>query len=207
VALDVCEDCRRARQSANGELVDVSSAVAAMAECDAQHVPSAHVGAPVDTPRPRAAQEVPPAVRRSVLRRDHHRCQVPGCQHATFVDVHHLVARADGGKHHPNNLLTLCAAHHRAVHEGTLVISNSPTGVGLSVRHADGTPYGAPPSVPLALVQARAFRALRGLGFAEREARHALDRTLETLESDVELEVVLRHCLELLTASTSMKAS
>jgi hypothetical protein len=207
VALDVCEDCRRARQSANGELVDVSSAVAAMAECDAQHVPSAHVGAPVDTPRPRAAQEVPPAVRRSVLRRDHHRCQVPGCQHATFVDVHHLLARADGGEHHPNNLLTLCAAHHRAVHEGTLVIAGSATERGLLVRHADGTLYGTLPAVPVALVQTRAFQALRGLGFTERSARQALNRALETLEPHAELEVVLRHALQLLTANATMEAS
>jgi hypothetical protein len=207
VALDVCEDCGRARQCADGELIDVAPAVAAMAECDAQHLPSAHAGVPANAPRPRAAQEVPPAVRRSVLRRDHHRCQVPGCTQATFVDVHHLVARADGGKHHPTNLLTLCGAHHRAVHEGTLVIGG--WGSALLVRHADGTPYGAAPSAPLALVQERAFRALRGLGFAERDARRALKRCIETLDSKVEpeLEGLLRHCLELLTANASMKAS
>jgi hypothetical protein len=207
VALDVCEDCGRARQCADGELIDVAPAVAAMAECDAHQLPSAHAGAPANAPRPRAAQEVPPATRRSVLRRDHHRCQVPGCTQATFVDVHHLVARADGGKHHPANLLTLCGAHHRAVHEGTLVIGG--WGSALLVRHADGTPYGAAPSAPLALVQERAFRALRGLGFAERDARRALKRCMETLDAkaEPELEVLLRHCLELLTANASMKAS
>jgi hypothetical protein len=35
VALDVCEDCGRARQCADGELIDVAPTVAAMAECDA----------------------------------------------------------------------------------------------------------------------------------------------------------------------------
>jgi hypothetical protein len=41
----------------------------------------------------RAKQDVPPAVRRQVLRRDRHRCQVPGCAHANFVDVHHVRTR------------------------------------------------------------------------------------------------------------------
>jgi hypothetical protein len=58
VALDVCEDCGRARQCADGELIDVAPAVAAMAECDAQQLPSAHTGDPANAPRPRAAQEV-----------------------------------------------------------------------------------------------------------------------------------------------------
>jgi hypothetical protein len=103
-------------------------------------------------------------------------------------------------------LLTLCAAHHRAVHEGTLVIGGSPA-VGLSVHYADGTPYGAPPVVPRALVQARAFQALRGSGFSERDAKAALRRTFESLEAEAQLDVVLRHCLELLTEGVSRKAS
>jgi hypothetical protein len=119
------------------------------------------------------------------------------------------VARAHGGKHHPTNLLTLCGAHHRAVHEGTLVISGSASGRGRCVRYADGTPYGAHASLPRQLVRERAFRALRGLGFAERDARRVLKRCIETFDSkaEPELEVLLRHCLELLTANTSMKAS
>src|SRR6185503_12614972 len=93
------------------------------AQCDAQWSPAAHVGAHMDQTFERAPQAVPPATRRSVLRRDHHRCRVPGCAHATFVDVHHVETRADGGDHDADNLLTLCGAHHRAVHEGTLRIA------------------------------------------------------------------------------------
>ena len=172
-----------------------------MARCDAQWLPT-HVGDPVDAAgagHVRAAQDVAPAVRRSVLRRDRHRCRVPGCTHATFVDVHHLRAPADGGSHDAENLLTLCGAHHRALHEGTLVITGS-LALGLEFRHADGTPYGSPPSAPHALLQARAFQALRGLGFGEREARQALSRAADELAPDAELETVVRHCLELLTA-------
>jgi len=208
VALDVCGDCRRARQTGDGELFEVSPATLAMAACDAQRLPSAHVSTPsTDAPeRARATQDVPPAVRRSVLRRDHHRCQVPGCTHSKFVDVHHIETRADGGGHDPSNLMTTCAAHHRAVHEGTLIITGSMT-AGVSVRHADGTPYGVLPSPSSALVHARAFRALRELGFGERDARRALTEALQRLEPGAEIDAILRHCLELLTARAWTKAS
>src|SRR5690606_3476581 len=110
----------------------------------------------------RATQSVPPKVRREVLRRDRHRCRVPGCTHARFVDVHHVEARADGGGHDAKDLVTLCGAHHRAVHEGTLLITSSAEAE-LVFRHADATPYGRSPSAGSSLVQARAFQALRGL--------------------------------------------
>jgi len=78
---------------------------------------------------------------------------------------------------------------------------------GVSVHHADGTPYGALPSAASTLVQARAFRALRELGFGERDARRALVDALEKLEPRAELEAILRHCLELLTVRAWTKAS
>jgi hypothetical protein len=50
-------------------------------------------------PSPRAKQNIPPALRRAVLARDRHRCRVPGCAHSTFVDVHHIQPRSEGGRH------------------------------------------------------------------------------------------------------------
>ncbi|HEY8944685.1 MAG TPA: hypothetical protein VIM73_10505, partial [Polyangiaceae bacterium] len=44
IALDVCEDCRRARQTGDGELFEVSPAALEMAACDEQKLASAHVG-------------------------------------------------------------------------------------------------------------------------------------------------------------------
>ncbi len=205
VALDVCEDCLRARQLADGELVDVSPTVTAMARCDAQHLPpNAHVGDLAGGAAPRAAQDVAPGTRRLVLRRDRHRCRVPGCSHATWVDVHHLQARADAGDHSPNNLLTLCGAHHRAVHEGTLVIAGTLSS-GLVFSHADGTPYGELPSASSSRVQALAFRALCGLGFRERDARHALTQILQASKADATVESVLREAVALLTERACTK--
>jgi hypothetical protein len=125
IALTVCESWQRGAMQANGELVDVGPEVVEMASCDAQHLGcidgvGAHRGAPAEVPR--AAQSIPPAMRRLVLRRDHGRCVVPGCRHAIYVDVHHLETRADGGPNAPDNLVTLCGAHHRALHRGSLII-------------------------------------------------------------------------------------
>ena len=104
-----------------------------------------------------------------------------------------------------SNLLTLCGAHHEAVHEGRLLIEGSVDK--LEFRHADGTPYGTLPSTPAEPVQARALRALRGLSFAEKDARLALRQALQQLPPHAELERVLRHALELLTEHAWQRAS
>ncbi len=201
IAVDVCEDCQRARQLADGEHVDVSPAVVSMADCDAQRLPGAHVGAnhlARESPA-RAAQDVPPAVRRAVLRRDRHRCRAPGCTHARFVDVHHLKTREECGDHDPQNLVTMCGAHHRAIHEGTLMVTMG-EGNELLFEHADGTPYGAAPSAAASSVCTRAFQALRGLGFREGEIRVAIAEAQRDGADDTPLDQLLRHCLERLTA-------
>jgi len=60
---------------------------------------------------------IPPRVRRKVLARDKHRCRAPGCGRTRFLEVHHLVARQQGGSNRPENLVTLCASCHRLWHE------------------------------------------------------------------------------------------
>ncbi|HWP05032.1 MAG TPA: hypothetical protein VNN72_04790, partial [Polyangiaceae bacterium] len=173
---------------------------------------NAHVGAhmdvddnvdgrvPVGASRPRAAQAraaqvratqtIPPAKRRTVLRRDA-KCRVPGCRHAVFTEPHHLERRCEGGKHLVANLLTLCGAHHRAAHYGSLIITGTPAS-GLSFAHADGTPYGGAVGPAVADVRARAFQALVGMGFHESEAKRALARIAHSVSS---LEQVIRQAL------------
>jgi hypothetical protein len=60
---------------------------------------------------------IPPRVRREVLARDKHRCQVPGCGRTRFLEVHHRVPRSSGGINQPENLVTLCGSCHRLWHE------------------------------------------------------------------------------------------
>jgi hypothetical protein len=137
----------------------------------------AHVGAKTQ----RATQSIPPARRRAVERRDGGRCRVPGCRHATFVDVHHLQLRSEGGTEELDNLLTLCAAHHRALHRGRLRIEGTPS-QGLTFRHADGTLYGAPPAAGSVDLRAKAHRALTQLGYRESETKQALSRLPATAD-------------------------
>ncbi|HEX5100453.1 MAG TPA: HNH endonuclease [Polyangiaceae bacterium] len=141
----------------------------------------------------RAKQTIPPSIRRSVLRRDGGRCRVPGCRHAVFVDAHHIQLRAEGGRHDPENLVTLCGAHHLAVHRGELIVDGARSGA-LVFRHSDGKGYGSSQvSAAAADIFAKAFQALRNQGFREGEIRRAL--ASETVRAESELAKVFRAAL------------
>jgi hypothetical protein len=124
-------------------------------------------------PIARAKQTIPPAVRRAVLARDQQRCRVPGCTHATFLDVHHIRPRSEGGSNDPANLIGICSPHHRAAHRGELIIEPGPDGAPV-FRHADGSPYGEAAAPRVVDAQTKVFAALRHLGFRERDVRAVL---------------------------------
>jgi len=154
---------------------------------------------PTSGKRTRAKQDTPPAVRRQVFLRDRGRCVVPGCRCTTYVDLHHLELRSDGGPNDAENLVVLCAAHHRALHAGRLVAQGTPSS-GLRFRHADGTAYGRAPSPELSDAGAKAFTALRGLGFPEKIARSAVTHALSSLPHSATAEQLLRAALEAASA-------
>jgi hypothetical protein len=111
------------------------------------------------------------------------------------VDVHHIQPRAEGGQHHPDNLLTLCAAHHRAAHRGELLIEPSATGT-VTFRHADGTPYGHAATPAVIALHAKVFSALRRLGFREREVQVVLAELRDDASlSNATIQVLLREAL------------
>ena len=202
LALTVCKRCRSGTAHARGELVAVEDEAVEMAACDAQafEMPpdeTTHVG----HARARGKQSIPPSVRRFVHHRDGGRCQVPGCRHAVFIDIHHIDPKANGGSHDPENLMTLCSAHHRAVHRGQLVAEGRATI--LTFRHADGSTYGSRSASPRSTdARATAFRALRSLGFRENEARRALERIDTHVGHDSSAEAVLRQALAVLTQAS-----
>jgi len=171
IAVTQCDECGRASIEAGGESHSVDEVVAEMATCDGQEVGRPHVGA-------RASQTIPPAVRRSVMRRDHMRCVVPGCCNHRFLDVHHLDPRSEGGGHDPDRLAVMCGAHHRAVHAGVLCIDRTGT-AGFVVRHGEGTLYGGPVSPPAVEMVRQALGALVNLGFKPTRARALVDEALQ----------------------------
>lgn len=185
VAMSVCPECGAGAIEARGERVQVGAEVVEMACCDAQHIgevgQSTHAGRAAVTHVGRAMQEIPPAVRRQVMRRDGGRCQVPGCRCSLWVDIHHIRLRSEGGDHNPDQMLLMCAAHHRASHRGALVVKGTVSS-GLEFRHADGTPYGGPVRAQSAAACLDAQAALRSLGFGETESRRAVAQAREENE-------------------------
>jgi hypothetical protein len=189
IALTVCERCGRGEQHAAGEKVPVDKVAVEMARCDAQQL--GQVGE-----RARATQEVPPAVRRAVLHRDHGRCVVPGCRNHLWVDVHHIKLRSEGGLHQPENLVTLCGSHHDLVHKGFLIIDGQ---VGaLSFRHADGTRYASRVVDPAqSVLFAKIHQGLCALGFKHRESAEMIEKARSHVGLDATFDqaftTVLRH--------------
>jgi hypothetical protein len=70
------------------------------------------------------------AVRGQLLRVLRHRdlatCRFPGCERKRWLHAHHLVHWAEGGGTNLDNLVLLCHAHHRLLHEGGWRTSGHP---------------------------------------------------------------------------------
>src|SRR5438445_8483843 len=64
-------------------------------------------------------------LQRRVRARDKHFCQVPGCSRAA-VHAHHIKPRSQGGSEDPENLISLCAAHHLfGIHGGRMRVTGT----------------------------------------------------------------------------------
>jgi HNH endonuclease len=64
-------------------------------------------------------------IQKRVRARDRGFCQVPGCSRAA-VHCHHIVPRSQGGTDDPENLVSLCAAHHLyGIHGGRMRVSGT----------------------------------------------------------------------------------
>ena len=99
--------CQRCGQTHLPSGAPAPAALVGQAECDGRLLP----------PGERSRAAIPPARRRAVLVRDGHRCRMPGCAGTRFLEVHHLISRAQGGDNSLGNLVTLCSRCHRALHE------------------------------------------------------------------------------------------
>ena len=132
-----------------GRSYEVDVEVLNKAMCDSSIVQPAHVGRAdchcgckgtgITPPR------IPKKLRRAVKRRDRNRCRVPGCRNHCNLDVHHLWFWLHGGPNELWNLITLCEAHHMALHRGTLLIRGDHADH-VTFHHPDGSPYGSVPA-------------------------------------------------------------
>lgn len=203
VAMTICPGCGQGFQQGRGESVAVGRDVVEMALCDAQHIGDPHVGRTMNRKSRRALQDIPPALRREIMRRDGGRCAVPGCRCAVFIDIHHIRTVAEGGNHDPDLMIVLCGKHHRLVHRGLLVIDGS-VSRGLRFYHADGSVYGRPVNPYAIDCFERAFAALRGLGFKDGETKRALAE-VRGREGGVSVESLVRSALGVLTDASKRK--
>jgi hypothetical protein len=141
-----------------------------------------------------------------VLLRDHRRCRVPGCTNTSYLDLHHIQLRCDGGRNVLENIICLCGVHHRALHRGELSVEGSATQA--RFRHADGSEYGHLDRPQALDTHAKVFSGLRGLGFREREARAVLAELREQSElRDASAERLLRAALQMLTPARARPAA
>lgn len=189
VHLQMCPECGEGTQKAGGDDVVVDSTVLEQAGCDARWVQAGQ----------RSRASIPPATRREVVARDRGRCQVPGCRHHTFVDVHHIRSRSDGGTHDPSNLIVLCTAHHTAVHRGYLRLEGR-AGADLRFLHVDGTDYRRTAPDPAALqAVSDAVLALVRLGFPKSVAVSAAQKSATHVGRGAGAEGILLRALRDLT--------
>ncbi|MDP8955371.1 MAG: HNH endonuclease, partial [Actinomycetota bacterium] len=73
----------------------------------------------------RRGRAVPGPLARALRHRDM-TCRYPGCSRRRWLYAHHIVHWANGGGTDLDNLVLLCFAHHRLIHEGGWRISGHP---------------------------------------------------------------------------------
>jgi hypothetical protein len=227
VSLVVCERCRAGEHTpANIVATDVDVAVAC---CDAQELGRVDVAA---SELEAAKQTVPPKVRRAVAARHRHRCAIPGCSRRAHVDLHHVELRSRGGTHDPENLVALCTQHHRAAHEGQLIVRGRYSS-GFAFEHAHGASYASPPiprapdPLPVTAAHARAVAslsptspaadaraatvvaqaksALVSMGYRAREAEQLLDRVRDRVDDTTRVEDALKAALRAAPIPTGVR--
>jgi hypothetical protein len=95
----------------------------------------------------RRQRVVDPRLRTVIEHRDQG-CVVPGCGTTRHLVIHHLVHWEHGGRTDTPNLVALCRAHHRAVHDGQVRFTGDPDAGTLTCRDRTGRPLGPVEVVP-----------------------------------------------------------
>jgi len=93
----------------------------------------------------RKTRAIPTAIRRALSIRDQG-CRFPGCSNQRFLHGHHVQHWLHGGRTSLENLVLLCSAHHRQIHEGGYSLRLGTDG-GVEVRTPRGGTLAAQPTL------------------------------------------------------------
>jgi hypothetical protein len=189
IAVTVCETCNQGWQDGAGAKYAMAPAELARAECDAQRIGSLDTNSPT-----RATQDIPPSVRRLVWRRDGGKCALPSCRSAAYLELHHIVARDDGGTHDAENIAVLCDGCHAALHRGQITITGTAPNNLVVTRAHPVAHVGQASKLDRATISVEARAALVTLGYKKHEAAAAVDAALVHVGGDA-LDVLIREAL------------
>jgi hypothetical protein len=192
LAITICDECQRGWQDAAGVVVEIAPNAIERAECDAQLIGAIDDG----VTGKRATTTIPRATRRKIWRRDHGRCQVPGCRAARNLDIHHVVHRADGGDHDLSNLVVMCSGHHKLLHDGLLTVKGVAPNLTFTRRGVWlGKSTDAPNRFAAVTLATGAKDALARLGIDREVARDAIAAAMAHVGHEATLEIVIREAL------------
>ena len=99
-----------------GKAVDLVSGPGGLASFLRRRQLGARLGGPSLPLDVGVSRDIPAAIRRAVILRDHHCRWTGGCdQPAPACEVHHLTHKADGGKTSVKDCILFCTFHHQVV--------------------------------------------------------------------------------------------
>jgi hypothetical protein len=101
-------------RSVDGQPLLSATALRRLCETSVRLMAHAPDGRPIDLGR--TTRDASPRQRRVLHERDKH-CRFPGCTQRRRLIPHHVIWWSRGGPTDMDNLVLLCPAHHRAVHE------------------------------------------------------------------------------------------
>ena len=137
IVIHECPDCGKSSVgTGKGEYTVVQSLVE-RARCDGKEFLPEPGGA--EAPGPAAAHPCPqpvrarpaprgtvtPALRRKIFHRDRGVCRTPCCLNSMFLEIHHIKPVSHGGRNDESNMILLCSACHKHVHEKRMKIAGS----------------------------------------------------------------------------------
>lgn len=115
----------------------ITAEVARRIGCDSHVIASIDDAAGNPLRLGRRRRVVSRALRRALVRRDRH-CRFPGCERHGKLFAHHLVHWAHGGETSLENLVLVCAEHHRALHEHGWKLVATESGAGFEAVAPEG---------------------------------------------------------------------